>query len=248
MLIESSVKYVFAQTHTRNSIHIQKQTHITSENNNDIGSGLKYWLLNKKRLTRGKYFIRCVPEHHSYNKTPKGISAINLKIYFRFTFKQQNPKSWWLFYLLMVYLIIFAAPTKPFNSIPTYSMGPEMCQQKQAFYAIKLPHAHSNMIKWTIRVINVSITYTRQNGHFFWKTVNITKDDHQRAFCILWGDQKVSVHLTITVQYTSDELKMAITEYIRNVDRAILNTVFENTVRRVNKCLETGGGHYEHYL
>jgi hypothetical protein len=29
---------------------------------------------------------------------------------------------------------------------------------------------------------------------------------------------------------------------------AILNTVFENTVRRVNKCLETGGGHLEHYL
>jgi hypothetical protein len=38
------------------------------------------------------------------------------------------------------------------------------------------------------------------------------------------------------------DLKMAITEYIRNVDRAILSTVFENTVRRVNKCLETGGG------
>ena len=57
--------------------------------------------------------------------------------------------------------------------------------------------------------------------------------------------------LTITVQYNSltiDELKMAITEYIRNVDRAILNTVFENTVRRVNKCLETGGGSFEHYL
>ena len=61
------------------------------------------------------------------------------------------------------------------------------------------------------------------------------------------GDQKVSVHLTITVQYTIDELKMAITKYIRNVDGAILNTVFENTVRRVNKCLETGGGHFEHY-
>jgi hypothetical protein len=41
---------------------------------------------------------------------------------------------------------------------------------------------------------------------------------------------------------------MAITEHIRNVDRAVLNTVFENTVRRVNKCLETGGGHFEHYL
>jgi hypothetical protein len=41
---------------------------------------------------------------------------------------------------------------------------------------------------------------------------------------------------------------MAITEQIRNADRAILNTdrailntVLENTVRRVNKCLETGG-------
>jgi hypothetical protein len=48
--------------------------------------------------------------------------------------------------------------------------------------------------------------------------------------------------------YTFDDLKMAITEYIWNVDRAILNTVFENTVRRVNKYLETGGGHFEHYL
>jgi hypothetical protein len=39
---------------------------------------------------------------------------------------------------------------------------------------------------------------------------------------------------------------MAITEYIRNVDRATLNMVFENTVRRVDKRLETGGGHFEH--
>ena len=49
--------------------------------------------------------------------------------------------------------------------------------------------------------------------------------------------------------HTTDDLKIAaITEYIRNVDSAVLNTVFENTVRRVNKCLETGGGHFEHYL
>jgi hypothetical protein len=52
----------------------------------------------------------------------------------------------------------------------------------------------------------------------------------------------------ITVQYTIDELKMANTEYIRNVDSGILNAVFENTVRRVNKCLETGRGHFEYYL
>ena len=53
----------------------------------------------------------------------------------------------------------------------------------------------------------------------------------------------------ITVQnnpHTIDELKMAITEYIRNVDHAILNTVFENTVRCVNKYLEIGGGNFEH--
>jgi hypothetical protein len=43
--------------------------------------------------------------------------------------------------------------------------------------------------------------------------------------------------------HTTDDLKMAITEYIRNADRAVLNTVFENTVPCVNKCLETGGGH-----
>jgi hypothetical protein len=33
-----------------------------------------------------------------------------------------------------------------------------------------------------------------------------------------------------------------------NVDRAKLNTVFENTAQLVNKCLETGRGHFEHYL
>jgi len=43
-------------------------------------------------------------------------------------------------------------------------------------------------------------------------------------------------------------LNSFITEYIRNVDSVTLNTVFENTVRRVNICLETGGGHFEHYL
>jgi hypothetical protein len=41
---------------------------------------------------------------------------------------------------------------------------------------------------------------------------------------------------------------MEITEYIRNVDRAILKTVFENTDRLVNKCVETGGERFEHYL
>jgi len=41
---------------------------------------------------------------------------------------------------------------------------------------------------------------------------------------------------------------MAVTGYIRNVDRDILNTVFDKTVRRVNKCMENGGGIFERYL
>jgi hypothetical protein len=61
------------------------------------------------------------------------------------------------------------------------------------------------------------------------------------------------VHLIITVQKnpcirTIDDLKIAITEYIRNVDRDSLNTVFENTVRRANESLVTDGGHFEEYL
>jgi hypothetical protein len=72
---------------------------------------------------------------------------------------------------------------------------------------------------------------------------------------MIQNDQNVSEHLVLKVQKTSvylnnphtiDDLKMATTEYIRNMDRAILNTVFDITVRRVNKCLETGGGHFEH--
>jgi hypothetical protein len=59
---------------------------------------------------------------------------------------------------------------------------------------------------------------------------------YECKLCIILDDKKVSVYLTITI-HTIDELKMAITEYIRNVDRAILNMVFENTVRPVSKCL-----------
>ena len=69
-----------------------------------------------------------------------------------------------------------------------------------------------------------------------------------RKFCI---DQKVSVHVHSVYSnkpQTTDDLKVAITEYIRNADRVLLNTVFDNTVRRVNKCPETRREHFEHYL
>jgi hypothetical protein len=62
----------------------------------------------------------------------------------------------------------------------------------------------------------------------------------------LWVAMKNSVYSNNP--HTTDDLKMAITEYIGNVDRAILNMVFQNTVRLVNKYLETGGEHFEHSL
>ena len=62
----------------------------------------------------------------------------------------------------------------------------------------------------------------------------------------LWGAMKNSVYSNNP--HKIGRLKIAIQEYIRNVDLAILNTVFENTVQHVNKCLETGRGHFEHYL
>jgi hypothetical protein len=74
-----------------------------------------------------------------------------------------------------------------------------------------------------------------------------TQHTHTHIYIYIQGDQKVSVHLIFFLWgaiknsvYSNnpdrnDDLKMAITEYIRTVGRAILNTVFENTVRPVNK-------------
>lgn len=62
---------------------------------------------------------------------------------------------------------------------------------------------------------------------------------------------KFSVHLMFKVQnnpHTTDDMKMPIAEYIRNINIAILNKVFVNTVRLVNKCLQTSGGQFEQYL
>jgi hypothetical protein len=55
------------------------------------------------------------------------------------------------------------------------------------------------------------------------------------------------MHVTIS-PHTVDDLKMDISKYIPIMDRAVLNPVFENTIRLVNKCLVTGGGHFEYYL
>jgi hypothetical protein len=101
---------------------------------------------------------------------------------------------------------------------------------------------------FTVLTVGILINTFKESAGFFY--FNILQ--------LIHGVQKVPVHLMITAQkntqkysnnpHTIDDLKMNITKYIRNVDRAILNTVFENTLRRVNKFLETDGGHFENYL
>jgi hypothetical protein len=60
--------------------------------------------------------------------------------------------------------------------------------------------------------------------------------------CLVQGDQKVSVHLIITVQKKHAKIFKTVSITYHDNVVSILNTVFENTVRRVNKRLETGGG------
>jgi hypothetical protein len=90
---------------------------------------------------------------------------------------------------------------------------------------------------------------TRENEVQKWeKRTKIRKDT--KPLHILQGEQKVSVHLMITLPKKKKKKKIFLIVSITYHDNvvSILNTVFENTVRRVNKCLETGGGHFEHYL
>ena len=62
--------------------------------------------------------------------------------------------------------------------------------------------------------------------------------------CLCAPDPYSKISVYSNYSHKIDELKMAITEYIRNVDRAILNTVSENPFRLVNKCLESGGENF----
>jgi hypothetical protein len=68
------------------------------------------------------------------------------------------------------------------------------------------------------------------------------------AFCLSYIGWSKSLCAPDDYSTKNTQKYMTITEYIQNVDRAILNTAFDNTVRRVNKCLETGGWHFEHCI
>jgi hypothetical protein len=94
-------------------------------------------------------------------------------------------------------------------------------------------------------VENIPNNFNNDFRHSFRRPTVWTPDPSPPNFFSLGRDEK-SVYSNKS--HTIDDLKMTITEYIQNVNRAILNTVFESTDRRINKCLETGGGQFEHYL
>jgi hypothetical protein len=47
---------------------------------------------------------------------------------------------------------------------------------------------------------------------------------------------------------TLNELKSAITVYIRNISQADLHKVFANKIKRVQACMDARGRHFQHLL
>jgi len=62
----------------------------------------------------------------------------------------------------------------------------------------------------------------------------------------LWGHLKNRVYAT--GPQTLDELKANIENEIRNISSETLIRVSDNMIRRVELCLENGGGHFQHLL
>ena len=47
---------------------------------------------------------------------------------------------------------------------------------------------------------------------------------------------------------TRNELKTAITAYVRNISQADLQKVFANKIKRVQACIDARGHHFQHLL
>ena len=131
------------------------------------------------------------------------------------------------------------------SEMPWWSGGPQLTDLVCTHSHCLSTHVHNDMrctSKYTLSLCPVQ-SETRPFGEITsdlcfrysiytgWSKILCAPDDYSTK-----NTQKYSI------------LNSFITEHIQNADRAILNTVFENTVRRVNKCLETGRGHFEHYL
>jgi len=47
---------------------------------------------------------------------------------------------------------------------------------------------------------------------------------------------------------TLNELKTAVTVYMRNISQAYLQKVFANKIKRVQACIDARGHHFQHLL
>jgi hypothetical protein len=62
----------------------------------------------------------------------------------------------------------------------------------------------------------------------------------------LWGTANSVVHRDYP--HTFNELKTAITAFIRNISQADLQKVFANKIRRVQACIDARGHHFQHLM
>ena len=62
----------------------------------------------------------------------------------------------------------------------------------------------------------------------------------------LWGAVKSAAYSDRP--HTLNELKTAVTAYIRNISQADLQKVFSNKIKRVQACIDDRGHHFPHLL
>jgi hypothetical protein len=62
----------------------------------------------------------------------------------------------------------------------------------------------------------------------------------------LWGTAKSAVYRDRP--RTLNELKTAITVFIRNISQTDLQKVFANKIKRVQACMDASGHHFQHLL
>jgi hypothetical protein len=62
----------------------------------------------------------------------------------------------------------------------------------------------------------------------------------------LWGAAKSAVYRDRP--RTLNELKTAITAFIRNISKADLQKVFANKIKRVQACIDARGHHFQQHL
>jgi hypothetical protein len=58
----------------------------------------------------------------------------------------------------------------------------------------------------------------------------------------------IQFSITTVLSRTHNELKTAITAYIRNISQADLLKVFADKIKRVQACIDACGHHFQHLL